>query len=323
MNTLTTIKHPITNSFSEFEQLYSKLTDSLTHPMDDIVSHIDLQGGKHIRPILTLLSAGLFSDANEKTVKTAVALELLHNTTLIHDDIVDVSPMRRGKQTLHTIEGNKIAVLMGDYLYSQVLNTLTATEDMEIIRRVSQLTEAMGAGELQQQYATKHRNSSLSEYYNIIEKKTARLLSLCCELGAYSAGASAEDQKRLANFGLSFGMAFQIKDDILDFVGTDTGKQSGNDIREQKLTLPLLHFFETAEKDISQKVYQQIYSENIPQSGIEFIIEAVVRNGSIAFAEKKQREYLSQTEEQLASLPQTPCKQSLETLTEYMKDRPF
>lgn len=321
MDTLITIKSPITNSFSEFESLYSTYMEHFSHPMGSIISHANLLGGKHVRPILTLLSAGLFSKKNENSVKTAVALELLHNTTLIHDDIVDDSPMRRGEKSLHTVEGNKIAVLTGDYLYSQVLKILTETEDFEILRRVSRLTEAMGAGELQQQYATKHRTSSLSEYYNVIEKKTARLMSLCCELGAYTAGASDKEQKTLADFGLAFGMAFQIKDDILDFVGTETGKPLGNDIRERKITMPLLHFFDTAEKEISRKVYKTIYDGEISQDAVDFIIGAVVGNGSIAFAEKKQKEYLDKAVKKLHELPHNPCRQSLAELTKLMEMR--
>ena len=164
MDTLTTIKTTITDSFSEFEQLYNKQVGLFSDLVSDKLSHRNLLGGKHLRPILTLLSAGLFSKANGKSIKIATALELLHNTTLIHDDVVDESPLRRGEEAMHTTEGNKIAVLAGDYLFSQVFKLLIQTGDMEVLQRVANLTEAMGAGELQQQYASKQRKSSLSVY---------------------------------------------------------------------------------------------------------------------------------------------------------------
>ena len=206
---------PIKDSIGEFNLLYEGLSDSGIKLLDDMLTHVGQTRGKQLRPTLLLLIAGAFGNMSDKAVRAALAVETLHITTLIHDDVVDESLLRRGKQTLNSIWGNKLAVLAGDYLYAKALNILVDIEDNEILKTISRVAQEMGEGELLQQENAREYNLTEEKYYEVIRKKTAVLFSACCKIGAIVGRADESEKQKMYEFGQCLGIAFQIQDDIL------------------------------------------------------------------------------------------------------------
>lgn len=322
MLSLHDIRKPVQHSFDEFERVYAAFTSNSNPFVNTYLSELDTQG-KQLRPLLLLLSAGVFGTPGGKAVKMAVAMEILHNTSLIHDDIVDNAHVRRGKKTLNVLESNKVAVLTGDYLFSQVLRLCAETDDMSVVRQISLLSQEMGEGELIQQYVAHHDIMETAEYYTIIEKKTARFMAQCCRIGAYCAGADSTWQDALYKFGMALGMAFQIKDDVLDYIGQGTGKTQGNDILEHKYTLPLLHVLHNAPKEVSSSVLERFSQPSLSSGDVDFIIAQVLENGGADFSLQQVETYAHQSLQYIALLPDNWCRQSLEQLVEFVTNRNF
>lgn len=306
---------PIEDSLREFNQQYDGLANSGIKLLDTMVSHIGQTRGKQLRPILLLLISGAFDKTSSKAVRAALAIETLHITTLIHDDVVDESMLRRGKQTLNSIWGNKLAVLVGDYLYAKVLNILIAIDDKEILKTISSVAQEMGEGELLQQENAREYNLTEDRYYEVIRKKTAVLFSACCKIGAIAANASDEEIKTMALFGECLGIAFQIQDDILDYSKElNTGKTYGNDIREQKITLPLILGLNNATEKQREEIKEIYHKESITQQEVDNIIDTITELGGIANAKKTIDEYFNKAYTLLDCLPNNQYKQSLQLL---------
>lgn len=306
---------PIEDSLKEFNQQYDGLANSGIKLLDTMVSHIGQTRGKQLRPILLLLISGAFDKTSSKAVRAALAIETLHITTLIHDDVVDESMLRRGKQTLNSIWGNKLAVLVGDYLYAKVLNILIAIDDKEILKTISSVAQEMGEGELLQQENAREYNLTEDRYYEVIRKKTAVLFSACCKIGAIAANASDEEIKTMALFGECLGIAFQIQDDILDYSKElNTGKTYGNDIREQKITLPLILGLNNATEKQREEIKEIYHKESITQQEVDNIIDTITELGGIANAKKTIDEYFNKAYTLLDCLPNNQYKQSLQLL---------
>lgn len=306
---------PIEDSLREFNQQYDGLANSGIKLLDTMVSHIGQTRGKQLRPILLLLISGAFDKTSSKAVRAALAIETLHITTLIHDDVVDESMLRRGKQTLNSIWGNKLAVLVGDYLYAKVLNILIAIDDKEILKTISSVAQEMGEGELLQQENAREYNLTEDRYYEVIRKKTAVLFSACCKIGAIAANASDEEIKTMALFGECLGIAFQIQDDILDYSKElNTGKTYGNDIREQKITLPLILGLNNASQKQKDEIRDLYHKESITQQEVDNIIDTITELGGIANAKKTIDEYFNKAYTLLDCLPNNQYKQSLQLL---------
>ena len=321
MYNLDEIKAPVKAPFDEFERLFAQYTSSPIEGVNAYISYVCTLKGKQLRPLLTLLSAGLFGTPNEKTVSLAAAMEILHNTSLIHDDVVDESVLRRNSRTLNALSGNKVAVLTGDYLFSQVLKLCADTGEIGVVKLMAELSQNMGEGELMQQYVSQKQSVEMTEYYAIIEKKTAVFMSQCCRLGAYSNGASEQQQQQLADFGLAIGTAFQIKDDVLDYTGNNTGKPMGNDIREKKMTLPLIYFLQHAPKQDREEVKRRFIAPVITDSDVDFIITKVSESGALDYSKRKMAKYCLSALEELDGLPQNACLQSLENLSIFIINR--
>ena len=306
---------PIEDSLKEFNQQYDGLANSGIKLLDTMVSHIGQTRGKQLRPILLLLISGAFDKTSSKAIRAALAIETLHITTLIHDDVVDESMLRRGKQTLNSIWGNKLAVLVGDYLYAKALNILVAIDDKEILKTISSVAQEMGEGELLQQENAREYNLTEDRYYEVIRKKTAVLFSACCKIGAIAANASDEEIKTMALFGECLGIAFQIQDDILDYSKElNTGKTYGNDIREQKITLPLILGLNNATEKQREEIKEIYHKESITQQEVDNIIDTITELGGIANAKKTIDEYFNKAYTLLDCLPNNQYKQSLQLL---------
>ena len=303
---------PIKDSIGEFNLLYEGLSDSGIKLLDDMLTHVGQTRGKQLRPTLLLLIAGAFGNMSDKAVRAALAVETLHITTLIHDDVVDESLLRRGKQTLNSIWGNKLAVLAGDYLYAKALNILVDIEDNEILKTISRVAQEMGEGELLQQENAREYNLTEEKYYEVIRKKTAVLFSACCKIGAIVGRADESKKQKMYEFGQCLGIAFQIQDDILDYSkGLDTGKAYGNDIREQKITLPLICGLRNADSS-QRKFVENIYrKETITQAEVDNIIDMITNLGGIEQSKKAIDYHIGKAYELLQILPNNECKQAL------------
>ena len=316
------ITRPIANSLQEFNAQYEKLSDSGITLLDTMVSHIGQTRGKQLRPILLLLISGAFSNISNKAIRAALAMETLHITTLIHDDVVDESLLRRGKQTLNSIWGNKLAVLVGDYLYAKVLNILIDIDNKEILKTISTVAQEMGEGELLQQENAREYNLTEKRYYEVIRKKTAVLFAACCKIGAIAGNASDQDKQRMADFGECLGIAFQIQDDILDYSkDLNTGKTYGNDIREQKITLPLILGLSNANDKQRDKIKELYRKETITQQEVDNIIDTITDLGGIAKAKETIDMYMAKAYDLLDCLPDNEYKQSLHLLVQDIATR--
>lgn len=271
--------------FIEFEKQYLKIFQNNNKNINDILHHLKITHGKCIRPILVLLSAGMTGKINKKTYLIATIIELLHMSSLVHDDVIDNASIRRNQNTLNTIWNNKIAVLTGDYLLSKCMQILCELNDPFLYNYIGHLVNLMTEGELIQLTKINEFQISEQEYYRIIEAKTAILFTACMCLGAYSTSASKAEMNSFKKIGKKIGMAFQMKDDLKDYDINLKDKDFAKDIKEHIVTLPLIHVLQ--KMNISQKeelitLYQNHYNEN---ANILKIIDIIEKNGGIIYTE--------------------------------------
>ncbi len=272
----------------ELKAMNTFISESL-HTDDSLMQHVVDQylqtKGKQIRPILVLMSAKLFGGVNDTTLHAAASLEMLHNASLIHDDVVDNSYFRRGNPTLNRDYDNRIAVLTGDFFVSNSLVEALKTRDLNVISDIAQLGKELALGEMNQISNARECTFDEEKYMNVISKKTASLFMTCIKLGALSAGADNEMAANAVEYGRLLGLCFQIKDDIFDyFEDTEIGKPTGNDLRENKVSLPLLYAIRTTSPEESQKMKDLIRRGDLSDAEIALLIEFAKRNGGIDYA---------------------------------------
>ena len=245
----------IKNEFTQFEDAFAQALSS-NHPLlTEVLSYIHSKRGKQLRPMLVLLSAAICRGITSKSIQTAVVLELTHTASLVHDDVIDNSPTRRGNNAVHQQWTNKIAILTGDYMLAKVISLLSELRNANILSIISSMSKSLTEGELLQLHAGQSMWISEKQYYQIIEQKTACLFAACSEAGAASTGATSRQMTAMRNYGLHLGMCFQLKDDILDFSDAeDIGKPTMNDIQDGKATLPLLISLQRASKEEAQSI---------------------------------------------------------------------
>ena len=277
----------IAKELSTFEEKFAESVKSNTPLLDRIMKYIIKRKGKQLRPMFVFLSAKLHGTVNESTYRAAALVELLHTATLVHDDVVDESLERRGFFSINALWKNKVAVLVGDYLLSKGLLLSLDNDDFEVLKILSQAVKMMSEGELLQ--IEKARNLNIKEdiYYEIIKGKTASLLSSACGAGAYTTFKDPAQVNKLKIFGEKTGMAFQIKDDLFDYGSANIGKPTGNDIKEKKLTLPLIYTLNNCDKLTRNKIIYIVKNNNTDKSKVNFVIEQVHKSGGIDYATKK------------------------------------
>lgn len=312
MSTKPFIVEGITNEIETFEKQYSKAIFSNNKRIQDIIDHIRQTSGKKIRPLILLIAAKYFGDVNQVTYNSAITVELLHTATLIHDDVIDESVLRRGKPSCNAIFDNKSAVLAGDYYLSTSLVTSVMTGNFEIISTISQLGRTLAEGELDQMSLVREIIISEQEYYEVINKKTASLISACMKIGAISTNAPTEMAEKFADLGQKMGMIFQIRDDIFDYFKAPIGKPTGNDIREGKITLPLLYALENSpnKEDISKSL-DIINRFDFNDENTKYLIEFAIDNGGIEYAYKVMQNYFNQSIDIINTLEENPAKKAL------------
>lgn len=314
-------KSVIGAELEQFEIHFRDAVKSRVPLLDRIMHYIVKRKGKQLRPMFVLLSARLGGEINESSYRAASLVELLHTATLVHDDVVDEAMERRGFFSINALWKNKIAVLVGDYLLSKGLLLSLNNDDFKVLQILSDAVRLMSEGELLQ--LEKSRNLNLKEevYYEIIKGKTASLLAAACAAGAYTTfkdDAAVQDMKR---FGELVGMAFQIKDDLFDYGTLDVGKPTGNDIKEKKLTLPLIYTLNNCDAATRKKLIYIVKNENTDKDKVRFILDQVVESGGIQYATDKMHAFKDEALSILHRFPQSAAKDALEELVRYTTDR--
>lgn len=317
------IKNIIGEELNTFEKKFAESVKSQTPLLDRIMKYIIKRKGKQLRPMFVFLSAKLHGPINESTYRAAALVELLHTATLVHDDVVDESLERRGFFSVNAIWKNKIAVLVGDYLLSKGLLLSTDNNDFEHLRILSEAVKQMSEGELLQ--IEKARNLNLKEdiYFQIIRNKTASLLSSACCVGAWSTSKNELIGNKMKLFGEKVGIAFQIKDDLFDYGKEDIGKPTGNDIKEKKLTLPLIYTLNKISTSKKRELIYIIKNENKNPEKVRYVIDTVVESGGIDYAAEKMGHYRDEALSILHEFNDNEVRKALEELVRYTTDRKY
>lgn len=318
---LAYIKSPIENELKIFEDKFKDSVKSKVPLLDTIMNYIVKRKGKQMRPLLVLHCAKLFGEVNESTYRGAALVELLHTATLVHDDVVDESNMRRGFFSINALWKNKVAVLVGDYLLSKGLLLSLKNKDFKALEILSSAVEQMSEGELLQMEKARKLDITEEVYFDIITKKTASLLASCCGIGASSTGVSEEVLEDVIAMGEAVGIAFQIKDDLFDYGDNKIGKPTGIDIIEKKMTLPLIYALNVADKGERRKIIKIIKNSKKSKADIQEVIQFVKIKGGIEYAQTRMLEYKKKAEDLLNSIPTESSTEYLKALIDYVIER--
>jgi octaprenyl-diphosphate synthase len=322
MPDLAVIRRSIAAELKSFESDFNSILKSRIPLLNIITNYVIRRKGKQIRPMFVFLSAKLLGDINSSTHIAAALIEILHTATLIHDDVVDNSHERRGFLSINAIWKSKVAVLVGDYLLSRGMLLAVNNKQYELLNIVSRAVKEMSEGELLQIQKSRKLNLTEEQYYEIIRKKTAALIASCTACGAKSVSASDEIVDQMWKFGEYTGMAFQIKDDLLDYQDKNIiGKPTGNDIKEKKLTLPLIHVLSNNNKSDNKKILSIINNKKKNSKNIKEVIEFVKKNGGIEYSVSKMIEYRNKALDIIGDYPDSEIKQSLVDLVDFATAR--
>jgi len=322
MQTLKEIQRPIKKHIEIFEKKFRASMKSKVPLLDIITRYIIKRKGKQMRPMFVFLAAGISGEINESSYRAASLIELLHTATLVHDDVVDDSNTRRGYFSINALWKNKIAVLVGDYLLSRGLLLALENEELQLLKIVSNATREMSEGELLQIEKARRLDIDEDIYFEIIRKKTASLIASCCAAGAASAGANKELVEKMYRFGEYVGISFQIKDDLFDYQESKSiGKPNGIDIKEQKMTLPLIFMLNNSSFMEKRKVVNVVKNHNNNPEKVAKVIAKVNGSGGIEYAHQKMLEYQQKAFDILHKFPESPTRSALENLVIYTTER--
>lgn len=319
---LSEIARPIDEELKKFNEIFKESLKSKVALVDLVARYILKQKGKKIRPLLVLLSSKVAGEVSDRSYRGAAMVELLHTATLVHDDVVDNAETRRSFPSINAVWKNKVAVLMGDYLLSRGLMIAVYQKDFDFLKVITDTVKRMSEGELLQISKTRKLNNDEETYFRIISDKTASLFSTCCEIGALASTTDEEKVKSLREFGENLGMAFQIRDDILDYIGSKSvfGKPLGGDIKEKKLTLPLIHALSKAPSDERKKIISSIKS-GAKKVNVESVISFVQKYDGISYADQVAKEYADKAINNLKPFGDSESKLSLESLVSFVIER--
>lgn len=318
---LDKIKQPVKEELQEFEKHFKNAMKSSVPLLDKITYYIVKRKGKQVRPILVFLSAKMFGNVNPNTFVAASLIELLHTATLVHDDVVDDAYERRGFFSVNALWKNKVAVLVGDFLLSQGMNIALETQNYEQLHIVSRAIKQMAEGELLQIEKARKLDIDEAVYFDIIRQKTATLIAAACMAGISSVSKEESLTQKMWVFGEKLGIAFQIKDDLFDYGDDDIGKPRGIDIKEKKMTLPLIYSLNNADKTTKNRIINIVKNESHNEAKVKDVIEFVKSSGGLIYAQQRMLDYQKQALDILESFPDNECKESLKVLVKYFTDR--
>lgn len=318
---ISSIQAPIAEPMKAFEGKFRQFMKTKVMLLDTIMNYIVQRKGKQMRPMFVFLTAGCVGEINEKTYRGAALIELLHTATLVHDDVVDDSNYRRGFFSINAIWKNKIAVLVGDYLLSKGLLLSVENKDFDLLTSVSTAVREMSEGELLQ--IEKARKLDITEdiYFDIIRKKTATLIAACCAVGVQSTNADEKYIEIAREFGEKVGIAFQIKDDLFDYGDEAIGKPLGIDIKEKKMTLPLIFALQNTNRSTRKNIIQIVKHESENPKKVKEVIDFVKTTGGIQYANQRMYEFANEARALLTQFPESKFRTSLGDLLSYTIER--
>jgi len=318
---LKDIQTPIAQELKEFENRFKESMHSAVPLLNRITQYVLKQKGKQMRPMFVFLSAGLCGNINDSTYRAASLVELLHTASLIHDDVVDNANERRGFFSVNALWKNKIAVLLGDFLLSKGMSLSVKHNELNLLKVMSDAVEEMSEGELLQIEKARKLDIQEEVYFEIIRKKTASLIAACCACGASSTQAPKETIDRLGLFGEKVGIAFQIKDDLFDFGLDDVGKPVGNDIKEKKMTLPLIYALKNTTSAEKRRIINLVKNHSENKDKVTEVITFVRSSGGMDYAREKMLQYQQEAFDILTAFPDNPYRAALEQLVRFTTER--
>lgn len=322
MDKLSLIQERLSAELKEMNRIISDSLSTSNRLMNQVVRNYLLVKGKQIRPVMVLLSASMFGKINADVLSAGAALEMLHNATLIHDDVVDETELRRGRMTVNREWGNQIAVLVGDFFVSNALAAGISTGNIAIISALSHLGKELSLGEVDQISNARDHRFDEKSYLDMIQKKTASLFMNCVKMGAEAVGTSPKDYEALMEYARYLGLCFQIRDDIFDYTSaSEIGKPTGNDLREGKVTLPLLYALRHAPAEESARMRKLLERGDLTDEEIAVLIDFAVANGGIEYAYKYMRELEQTAQPLIDSYPDSDWKTSFIDLFDYIITR--
>ena len=320
-SSLAEIRAPVEDDLKKFRKYFRSAMRSDVRLLDRVVQYVLRQKGKQLRPTLVLLSAQVAGEVTERTYRGAALVELLHSATLIHDDVVDEAEKRRGLFSINALWKNKIAVLFGDFLLSRGLLLALQFNDYDLLQTMSDAVRRMAEGELLQIEKARRLDLDEDTYFKIISDKTASLISACTVSGAVSVGASSEVIEQMRTFGEKLGLAFQIRDDLFDFGGSTTGKPVGIDLKEKKMTLPVIHALSNADRSERRKVRAIFRRDEKGAADLQYVTDFVRRLGGIDYARETMRRLADEARQIVDDYPPSDAQRSLAGLIEYTVNR--
>lgn len=323
MKVVEQIKKPIYDEMELFEEKFTQSMSSKVALLNRITHFIVNRKGKQMRPMFVFLVAKMLGKGkvNERTYRGAAVIELIHTATLVHDDVVDDSNKRRGFFSINALWKNKIAVLVGDYLLSKGLLLSIENEDFDLLKIISVAVREMSQGELLQIEKARDLNITEEVYYEIIRQKTATLLASCCALGAQAVNGTTKEVEKMHEFGELLGMAFQIKDDLFDYGDRKIGKPLGIDIKEKKMTLPLIYTLNVASPKEKRQIINIVKNHNTDMTKVRELIQLVKAKGGLEFAQQKMESYRKQALKLLSEFPKNEYRDALELMLNYVIER--
>lgn len=318
---LEDIKAPIAREMEEFEQKFRASMKTKVLLLDKIMNYIVKRKGKQMRPMFVFLSAGTCGKISESTFRGASFIELIHTGTLVHDDVVDDADYRRGFFSVNALWKNKIAVLVGDFMFSRALIHAVEKDEFDLLAIGAEAIKVMSEGELLQMEKARHLDITEELYFEVIRQKTASLIAACCAMGASSVKVDKEVVDRMKLFGEKAGMAFQIKDDLFDYGEDEIGKPVGIDIKEKKMTLPLIYALSTASWLEKRRIISIVRNDSEKPKKVKEVIDFVKKSGGIEYANKVMGKFFDEAMELLSPLPDSPYKTSLKQLVQFTIER--
>lgn len=323
MDVLDKIKAPVATELEQFREAFRKTLYSNNPLLEQAVEHLLKAPGKQIRPMLVLLAARMVGKVNEGVINVALALEMLHTASLVHDDVVDESDRRRGLPSLNALLSNQVAVLAGDFILSKALECAALTDDVRVVRYIAQLGQSLADGELLQLDTQESEKLSEAAYFDIIGRKTASLFSVCARLGALAAGGSEAEAERLAQFGKLIGICFQLRDDVFDYGTAEIGKPLGNDMKEGKLTLPAIYAVKHSEDASMLTLAMKVRRCEASAEEIQQLIDFTISAGGLEYAAWHMKDMQRMADGLIDDTRDASVTEALHLLASFVAERVF
>lgn len=321
MDVLDKIKAPVAAELEQFREAFRKTLYSDNPLLEQAVEHLLKAPGKQLRPLLVLLAARMVGEVNEKVIRVALALEMLHTASLVHDDVVDESDRRRGLPSVNALLSNQVAVLAGDFVLSKALECAAETEDVRVVRYIAQLGQSLADGELLQLDSQDSEVLSEAVYFDIIGRKTASLFSLCARLGAMMAGGTEAEAERLAQYGKLIGICFQLRDDVFDYGTAEVGKPLGNDMKEGKLTLPTIYAVVHSDDASMRELALKVRRREASAEEMHQLMDFTVSQGGLEYAQWHMKDMQGMADGLIDDTRNPSITEALHLLTAFVAER--